>query len=116
MSDCIFCSIISGDIPSSDVYEDDHVVAFNDINPKARVHVLVVPKVHFDKLHESDESHVDMLGRVLVAVGKVAAITDVTGLGISSSDPSGCRCWAGGFPPACACVGQVTVVWRRLHS
>ena len=81
MSDCIFCSIISGDIPSSDVYEDDHVVAFNDINPKARVHVLVVPKVHFDKLHESDESHVDMLGRVLVAVGKVAAITDVTGSG-----------------------------------
>ena len=47
MSDCIFCSIIAGNIPSARVYEDEHVLAFNDINPIARVHVLVVPKVHF---------------------------------------------------------------------
>ncbi len=79
--DCIFCSIIAGDVPCTKVYEDDQVLAFNDINPMARVHVLVVPKVHFDRLHESDESHVDMLGRVLVAVGKVAAVREVTGSG-----------------------------------
>ena len=79
--DCIFCSIIAGDIPCTKVYEDDHVLAFNDINPMARVHVLVVPKVHFDRLHESGESHVDMLGRVLVAVGKIASATDVTDSG-----------------------------------
>ena len=59
MSDCIFCSIIAGNIPCTKVYEDDHVLAFNDVNPKARVHVLVVPKTHFDRLHESDESHTE---------------------------------------------------------
>ncbi|MCY4474741.1 MAG: histidine triad nucleotide-binding protein [Chloroflexi bacterium] len=79
--DCIFCKIIAGDIPCSRVYEDDHVLAFNDINPKARVHVLVVPKVHFDRLHESDEVEVGMLGRILVGVGKVASANDITGSG-----------------------------------
>ncbi len=79
--DCIFCRIIAGDIPCSKVYEDDQVLAFNDINPKAPVHVLVVPKVHFDRLHESDETHAEMLGRILVGVGKVASKTEVTGPG-----------------------------------
>ncbi len=79
--DCIFCKIIVGVIPCSKVYEDDHVLAFNDINPKARVHVLVVPKVHFDRLHESEEVHVEMLGRIMAGVGKVAALTDIVGSG-----------------------------------
>ncbi len=79
--DCIFCKIIAGDIPCTKVYEDDHILAFDDINPKARVHVLVVPKVHFDRLHESDESHVDMLARVLMGAGNVASATDVTDSG-----------------------------------
>ena len=77
-NDCIFCSIIAGDIPCTKVYEDENVLAFNDINPKARVHVLVVPKTHFDKLHESDETHIDMLGRLMTAIGKVADISNVT--------------------------------------
>lgn len=81
MADCIFCSIIAGEIPCSKVYEDEDVLAFNDINPKARVHVLVVPKVHFDRLHESGESHAEMLGRLMMGVGKVASITDITGPG-----------------------------------
>ena len=81
MSDCIFCSIIAGDIPCTKVYENDHVLAFNDVNPKARVHVLVVPKTHFDRLHESDESHTEMLGQLLVAVGNVAAGTNITASG-----------------------------------
>ena len=75
--DCIFCSIIAGEIPCTKMYEDAHVLAFNDINPIARVHVLVVPKIHFDKLHESDESHVEMLGRIMVAAGKVAKLTEI---------------------------------------
>ena len=79
--DCIFCSIIAGDIPCAKVYEDEHVLAFNDINPKARVHVLVIPKTCFDRLHESEEAHVEMLGRIMIGVGKVATITDVTGSG-----------------------------------
>lgn len=73
--DCIFCKIIAGEIPCSKVYEDDNVLAFNDINPIARIHVLVVPKVHFDKLHTSDDSHIEMLGQLLVVTGEVAKIT-----------------------------------------
>ena len=79
--DCIFCSIIAGDIPCTKVYENEHILAFNDINPKARVHVLVVPKTHFDRLHESDDSHNQLLGQLLVAVGKVAVATEITGPG-----------------------------------
>ena len=46
MSDCLFCKIIAGDIPSTTVYEDETIYAFKDINPQASVHVLIVPKVH----------------------------------------------------------------------
>jgi len=52
MADCLFCKIINRKIPASIVYEDDHVIAFNDINPQAPVHVLVVPKHHIDSLND----------------------------------------------------------------
>ena len=80
-SNCIFCKIVSGELPCTKVYEDEHVLAFNDINPKRPIHVLVVPKIHFDRLHESDESHIDMLGRILVAAGKVAEVTGASDSG-----------------------------------
>ncbi|MBM6699397.1 histidine triad nucleotide-binding protein [Bifidobacterium pullorum subsp. saeculare] len=51
-NDCLFCKIIAGEVPSSKVYEDDAVYAFNDINPKAKVHVLVVPKQHYANVAE----------------------------------------------------------------
>ena len=53
---CIFCKIISGDIPSSKVYEDEKVYAFRDINPQASVHVLVVPKAHIESADAIDAS------------------------------------------------------------
>ena len=55
MEDCIFCKIARGEIPSSKVYEDDEVIAFNDLNPQAPVHVLIVPKEHFANLNEADD-------------------------------------------------------------
>lgn len=51
-NDCLFCKIIAGDIPSAKVYEDETTYAFNDINPKAKVHVLVVPKKHYANVAE----------------------------------------------------------------
>lgn len=51
MSDCLFCRIIRKEIPASIVYEDDHLLAFNDINPQAPMHVLIVPKRHIDSLN-----------------------------------------------------------------
>ena len=53
MEDCIFCKIARGEIPSSKVYEDEQVVAFNDLNPQAPVHVLIVPKAHYANLNEA---------------------------------------------------------------
>ncbi|OZG60206.1 histidine triad nucleotide-binding protein [Bifidobacterium lemurum] len=50
--DCLFCRIIAGEIPSGKVYEDETTYAFNDINPKAKVHVLVVPKKHYANVAE----------------------------------------------------------------
>lgn len=55
MSDCIFCKMLAGDIPCNKVYEDDQLLAFHDIAPKAPVHVLVIPKVHVASLYELDE-------------------------------------------------------------
>ena len=54
MEDCIFCKIINGDIPSEKVYEDESVLAFKDIHPAAPIHVLVIPKKHFENILEVD--------------------------------------------------------------
>lgn len=55
MDDCIFCKIVKGEIPSTKVYEDDEVLAFNDINPIAPIHILVIPKKHFNSFMEIDD-------------------------------------------------------------
>ncbi len=55
MRDCLFCKIVAGEIPSDKVYEDDDVYAFNDIHPKAPVHVLVIPKLHVATLTEAKD-------------------------------------------------------------
>ena len=52
MNDCLFCKIAAGEIPADKVYEDDQVIAFKDINPKAAVHLLVIPREHIDSLNE----------------------------------------------------------------
>lgn len=68
--DCIFCKIVSGEIPSTRVYEDDTAVAFNDLTPQAPVHVLVVPKVHVDSLDKASDP--ESLGRLLTAAAEIA--------------------------------------------
>ncbi len=72
--DCLFCKIINGDIPSSKVYEDEYVYAFKDINPNAPVHVLVVPKTHIDSADCIDETNIDAVSKVMLAIPKVAKI------------------------------------------
>ena len=53
MDNCLFCRIVAGEIPSQKVYEDDRVIAFNDIDPQAPVHILIVPKTHYDSVIEA---------------------------------------------------------------
>ena len=64
MEDCLFCKIIKGEIPSTKVYEDDKVVAFNDINPVAPMHVLVIPKKHYESILEIDDNDMDIIGHI----------------------------------------------------
>lgn len=69
MTDCIFCKIINGDFGTKFLYEDDDAVVFNDINPKADKHFLVVPKQHVESLNELED--VELLGRLMNIVRKV---------------------------------------------
>lgn len=75
MSDCLFCKIVEGEIPSQKVYEDDLCYAFDDIEPEAPVHTLIVPKQHFDNL--ADDVPTDLLGHLLAVVPQVAKIKGV---------------------------------------
>ncbi len=72
MTDCIFCKIAAGDIPSRKVYEDEDVVAFHDINPAAPVHFMIVPKRHVASLESCDASHRDILGKMMLLAPKLA--------------------------------------------
>ena len=65
MTDCIFCKIIAGEIPSERVHEDDQVVVFRDVNPKARVHLLVVPRKHIASLEELGPEHDGLIGHMM---------------------------------------------------
>ena len=58
MDDCLFCKIVNGEIPCSKVYEDDMVLAFNDINPAAPSHVLIIPKKHFPNFVSVDDEYI----------------------------------------------------------
>ncbi len=69
---CIFCKIINGEIPSAKVYEDEHCLAFKDLNPLAPVHVLVVPKVHIESLDAVNQENIDTVSKVISAIPKVA--------------------------------------------
>ena len=71
MKDCIFCKIIAGEIPSKKVYEDEEIVIFKDVAPKAKIHLLCVPKEHFSLLSEADEARGDLIGRTFVKIGKL---------------------------------------------
>lgn len=66
MTDCIFCKIINGEFGTEFVYEDKDAVVFKDINPKANIHLLVVPKIHVESLNELDD--VELLGRLMNVV------------------------------------------------
>ena len=73
MTDCIFCKIAAKQIPAGVVYEDDEMLCFKDINPAAPVHLLLIPKVHFDSLAHAGPEHEALLGNMMMQVPKIAA-------------------------------------------
>lgn len=72
MSESIFTKIINGDIPADKVYEDDHCIAINDINPQAPVHVLIIPRKPIEKLTDAESEDQPLLGHLMLAAGKIA--------------------------------------------
>ncbi|MBP2641770.1 MAG: HIT-like protein [Firmicutes bacterium] len=80
-NDCIFCKIAAKEIPVKIIYEDDHVLAFPDINPMAPVHILVIPKQHFDSLLTVKPEEMPIVAQVMAALPAVAEKAGVTGEG-----------------------------------
>ncbi|MDK4528676.1 histidine triad nucleotide-binding protein [Kingella kingae] len=78
MSDCIFCKIADKQIPASVVYEDEQMLCFKDINPAAPVHLLLIPKVHFDSLAHAQVEHETLLGKMMLRVPQIAANAGLT--------------------------------------
>ncbi len=72
MEDCIFCKIIKKEIPSTIVYEDDSVIAFNDVNPAAPIHILVVPKKHIATLLDVTEEDKELIAHIYEVINQIA--------------------------------------------
>lgn len=99
MDDCLFCKIISGEIPSTTVYEDEDFLAIEDIEPEAPVHVLILPRQHFDNLQ--DDVPEELLGKLLKVVPEVAKAKGVY--------ESGYRTVINTGPDSAATVGHLHV-------
>ena len=78
---CLFCKIIAGEIPAAKVYEDDRLIAFNDINPQAPMHVLVVPRRHIATLNELSAADDELAGAMVRAAAAIAQERGVDGPG-----------------------------------
>lgn len=70
--DCIFCKIAAGEIPSSKVYEDEYMLAFHDISPMAKVHVLVIPKTHIENVDGINEENSAVIAKIFEKIPEIA--------------------------------------------
>lgn len=75
---CLFCSIIKGDIPSTKVYEDEYCYAFMDINPQAPVHCLVIPKLHIASVDEINKDNADVVAHIFSVIPNIAKQLNLT--------------------------------------
>ena len=70
--DCIFCKIVQNEISSKKIYEDEEIIAFNDLAPQAPVHVLIIPKVHIKSADEINNKNKDVIGKIFMVASKIA--------------------------------------------
>jgi len=84
MTDCLFCKIVSGDIPADILHQDEDVIAFRDVNPQAPVHFLVIPKKHISTVNDLQPADAELVGKLYLAAKTVAAEQGM--------DESGYRC------------------------
>ena len=102
MKDCIFCKIVNGEIPSKKLYEDDELLAFNDLNPQGPVHFLVIPKKHIRNIMELEAADVELVGKLLFRAQELAK-------------KSGCSEKGGRFVINCKSDGGQTVDHLHCH-
>lgn len=79
MENCVFCKIVRGDLPATVIFENEHVLAFKDINPLAPTHVLLIPKRHMESLDDLADGEAALAGELLLRIKDVAAKLGVTG-------------------------------------
>jgi histidine triad (HIT) family protein len=77
MEECIFCKIISGEIPSDKIYEDELVLSFKDISPAAPIHVLIIPKKHINSLNDVCEDDLKVIGHIFKVAKNLAEKLDI---------------------------------------
>lgn len=77
MSDCIFCKIVNKQIPAKIIYEDEHVIAFDDINPKAPIHKLIIPKQHIETINHIKPEDQELIGRLFTTASVIAKQLDI---------------------------------------
>lgn len=77
MSDCIFCKIVAGELPSKKVFENDEIIAFHDIQPASPIHVLIIPKKHIPSLAEAQAEDWSTIGQVQAAAAQIARELDI---------------------------------------
>lgn len=70
--DCLFCKILNNEIPADVIYEDDKVIAFNDISPQAPTHALIIPRKHIATLNDIQPEECDLVGHMVMVAGKIA--------------------------------------------
>lgn len=90
--DCLFCSIINGDIPSAKVYEDEKILAFKDIDPQAPVHILIIPKQHIKWAYDINSSNSDIVAYIFEKIPEIAksqGIEDGFRIVNNCGDPAG---------------------------
>lgn len=78
MDDCLFCKIINKTIPAEIIYENEKVMAFNDINPQAPIHVLIIPKVHIPTLNNLEKDHDALIGELVLVASSLAKELDIS--------------------------------------
>ena len=81
MSECIFCKIVARTVPATLLYEDELVIAFDDVNPQAPTHTLVIPRKHVGSMTELQESDAGLLGRLMLVGNKIAKQKGIAGDG-----------------------------------
>ncbi len=91
--DCLFCKIAAGQIPATIVYQDDKIIAINDINPAAPVHVLLIPREHIASLADTNEKHSELLAHIQLTASKLAKDLQISEQGYRLVN--NCGIWGG---------------------